>query len=131
MSKCCVAVRVGGSKMSETHDGREIMDILPERFGLLLLCGLIGFFCGGARAIRKPVPDRPFRDVLGQSVASAIAAFLCAAALLDLWAGQRQYMVIAASGIAGWGGALLLDLSVDGGVRYLRKKFGMDPDQEK
>jgi hypothetical protein len=99
---------------------------MPEKFGLLLFCALVGFFAGGVRAARRNVETavkNPFADCLTQSAASGIAAFLAAAFCLDRLAGH-VYLVLGIAGVAGWGGALVLDLAADGAANWLKRRIG-------
>jgi tetrahydromethanopterin S-methyltransferase subunit D len=87
-----------------------LSDAVPERFGLMLLCSLIGLFGGGIRAaLRKDPQINPVRDVMTQAAASGFAAFLAAAIMLDRLDSQRQYLMLFVSGIVGWAGASVLD----------------------
>ena len=104
------------------REGTIIMDIgaLPERFGLLVFCGLVGLFGGGVRAALRNDPTvNPLRDVLANAAASGFTAFLVCAAVLDLWSTGRDYAVIAISGVAGWAGASVLDAATAGATGWL------------
>lgn len=93
---------------------------LPERFGLLVFCGLVGLFGGGVRAALRNEPNtNPLKDVLANAAASGFTAFLCCAAALDLWPKGRDYAVIAGSGLAGWAGASILDTATTGATGWL------------
>lgn len=98
-------------------------DVLPETFGVLVFCSLIGLFAGGVRAARRPELANPIRDVLGQSGASALASFITAAALLEFWPQRHIHLIIALSALAGWGGAMLLDVLLDSGMAWLKARL--------
>jgi hypothetical protein len=105
---------------------RSNMDLgTPERFGLLVFCGLVGLFGGGVRAaLRKDPNPSPVRDVLANAAASGFAAFVVAAATLDLWPMGRDYAVIAIAGVCGWAGAAILDAATAGATTSLGRLIG-------
>lgn len=105
---------------------------LPDRFGLLVFCGLVGLFGGGVRAaLRNDPHPNPLRDVLANAAASGFTAFLVAAAVMDRWGTGRDYAVIAISGVAGWAGASFLDMATAGATswagRQLQRILGIAP----
>ena len=108
------------------------MDLaLPERFGLVIFCGLVGLFGGGIRAaLRKDPEMSPIRDVLTNAAASGFAAFICALAMLDIWPTGRDYLVMAVSGVIGWAGAKTLDATTAGATGWLGKLLGRSFGQE-
>lgn len=106
---------------------------MPEKFGLLLFCALVGFFAGGVRAVRRDAAKAPaaaFRDVLSQSAASGLAAFLAAAFCLDRVGSTHAYLVIGIAGVAGWCGAILLDLGADGLANWVKRRIDRDEDSK-
>lgn len=95
---------------------------LPERFGLLVFCGLVGIVAGGVRAAigKEPQPN-PLRNVLANAAGSGFTSFLVAAVMMDQWKSGRDYAVIAIAGVAGWAGASILDLATQGATSWVGK----------
>lgn len=101
-----------------------VHEVLPAKFGLLLLCSVIGLFGGGIRAaLRRDPTVPPVRDVLTQAAASWFAAFIAAAVCMDRLEGTREYLMLAIAGVTGWAGATVLDAATRGGTKWLESRL--------
>jgi hypothetical protein len=97
---------------------------LSERWGLLLICTVVGLFGGAIRVANRKEPiASPVGDVCKSAAVSAFAAFVLCAILLDVWTTTRHFALIGISGVAGWTGAVVLDLLSVGLVALMNRRI--------
>jgi hypothetical protein len=102
----------------------EVGDTGESRF--LAMCALIAFFAGGVKTAMGKNPTPSSKDIAVGACASALSGTLVAMTCLYLWGAERQMLIGAISGLAGWIGPVLLDWAGSVALTVIKERWGND-----